>query len=60
MDESLKTSSPSVIELLTNSEANFEHHREIEDYLRKKMMRGRKEKELCYFAKEKIKEKIRF
>lgn len=54
MNECLKIPTPSVIELLTNSEANFEHHREIETHLRKKMTKSRKEKELCYFAKEKI------
>lgn len=54
IDECLKKPAPSVIELLTDSESNLQHHREIENHLRKKMSKSRKEKELCYFAKEKI------
>lgn len=54
LEDGLKTASLSVIEVLTNSEANFTYHQEIENHLRKKMMRSRKEKELCYFAKEKL------
>ncbi len=41
---------PCVIEVQSNAEQNFLFHQEIEDHLKKKMMRSKKEKELCYFA----------
>ncbi len=41
---------PCVIEVASDAKKNFLFHKEIEDHLKKRMMRSKKEKELCYFA----------
>ena len=44
---------PRVLEIVSDADANYHFHQEIENHLKKKMMRSKKEKELCYFALEK-------
>ena len=44
-----------ILEIQTDGEKNYNLHLEIEEYLKKKMMRSKKEKELCYFALGKVK-----
>lgn len=50
LTSSVQDRGPTIIEVRTNSKENFELHQQIEDHLKKKMMRSKKEKELCYFA----------
>ncbi len=44
-----------VLEVQTDSEKNYQLHLEMEEVLKKRMMRSKKEKELTYFALEKVK-----
>ncbi len=43
-----------IVEVQTDSGQNYQLHLELEEYLKKRMMRSKKEKELTYFAMEKV------
>lgn len=49
------TDGPLIIEVISNRQANWDFHQEIETHMQKKLMRGKKEKELCYFPTKKEK-----
>lgn len=54
LEECTRIDSPNIIEVQTSSAANYDFHQDIEKNLRKKMMHSKKERELCYSAKEKV------